>query len=162
MRIISSLTFAVCTVSLSVSLCVACGGETPPAAVPESAAAPKEATPAEPKANDAKPAEAKTDFSGTWCGKQVAEASACKGDDVIFMTITQAGDKVDASMCEAFNKKDCAKLESSSMKDGALTLAMSWGQKKNSWTLKPNADGTLAGEISGEKKPISKTFYRVK
>lgn len=160
MRILSSLTFVVCAVSLSTG----CGGETPPPAAPESVTAPKEATPAEPRPADAKPAEAKNDFSGTWCGKQVAEASACKGDDVIYMTITQAADKVDATMCEAFNKKDCAKLESSSMKDGALTLAMNWGQgkKTNSWTLKPNADGTLAGEISGEKKPIAKTFYRVK
>lgn len=158
---------------------VACGGSTPP---PSTSAAPPDAPPAEAKATetakpaettkpadapgtaDAKPGATKADINGMWCGKQVPEASKCTGDDVMFMTITPGADAPNVEICEAFNKKhDCAKVESVANKDGVVALELTWGKKKkSSLSLKPNADGTLAGEFKAEKQSLTKTFYRVK
>ena len=50
-------------------------------------------------------------LTGEWCGKQVARAVDCLGDEVFYMSIAEAANAVgySGSICEAFNK-DCVPL----------------------------------------------------
>jgi hypothetical protein len=42
------------------------------------------------------------DVSGAWCGKEVAAASDCVGDEVIYLELEQDGATITGQYCEAF------------------------------------------------------------
>lgn len=153
-------------------LMVACGGSTPtpPSAptVPAAPAAPEVKEGALPSLEAAAPATPAAppafDITGMWCGKQVADAVSCKGDEVMLLDLQVDGEKVTGQVCEAF-KTDCMQLADSTWKSNTLAIGYKFTGGSVTGSFTPNeADGTLTGELQSTKakKPIKKTFYRVK
>jgi hypothetical protein len=65
-----------------------------------------------------------TSASGEWCGRSVATAAECRGDEVFFAKLTQVDDTVTGQICEAY-EKDCSPVTSGLVTDNQLALA--WG-----------------------------------
>lgn len=61
------------------------------------------------------------DVSGGWCGKQVATAAECSGDQVHYLALTQVADAVSGKACEAYDK-DCYDIQSGTVSDQRLTF----------------------------------------
>lgn len=174
----------------SLGVLVACGGETKPAAAPETTstttavndannatangAAPAPAAPVTTPApaTDKLPEPAakvapKAEVTGKWCGKQVPDAASCKGKDVMYVELNAAGDAITGQICEGYNK-DCMPLETSTFTGNNLALGATIKDGAKKSALKGNftlgADDVLTGELTSAKAkaPIKKSLYRIK
>jgi len=63
----------------------------------------------------------KGDVSGTWCGRDVAAAADCVGDEVFYLDLVQAGSEVTGDWCEAYNH-DCLPIEEGTFANRTLTF----------------------------------------
>lgn len=64
---------------------------------------------------------AEVELSGAWCGKQVATAAECVGDEVEYLELTQVADTVTGRVCEAYDK-DCNDIQSGAVSDERFTF----------------------------------------
>jgi hypothetical protein len=61
------------------------------------------------------------DVSGQWCGRDVASAEACVGDEVEYLDLVQSGSQVTGQICEAY-EKDCSPIENGKLLGSKLTF----------------------------------------
>jgi hypothetical protein len=83
------------------------------------------------------------DVSGAWCGKDVAAAAACVGDEAIYLQLTQSGSAVTGTYCEDYAATECYTLDGGTLAGSALTF---------SYDLPPtdSVSATLSLATSGE------------
>jgi hypothetical protein len=112
--------------------------------------------------NDTSSSTAVADLTGNWCGAQVADPTACVGDEVGYLDLTQNGDTVTGRACEAF-EKDCYELQSGVVSGDKFTFFYTFD------TFRVDGDFTLgvdalAGSYYSDKCTcqIALSFHRIK
>jgi len=102
-----------------------------------------------------------TVVTGQWCGREVATAEACTGDEALFLDLVQSGETVTGHYCEAYGK-DCYELQSGKFVGGRLTFFYTFGVDRVDAELHA-AQNTLTGTFTTTKAsaPIPVTLHRV-
>jgi len=106
-----------------------------------------------------------TSTSGEWCGRNVATAAECRGDEVFFAKLTQSEDAVTGQVCEAF-EKDCAPVTRGLVTDDQLALAWGAGSFSATATLTIVESASLSGTGTGcqtatDCRPFQVTLFPI-
>lgn len=102
-------------------------------------------------------------MAGQWCGKPVADAKSCRGDDVIFVDLKVSGGTVTGEFCEAY-QKDCMPLKQSTLSNDAVSTGFEIPKKGPATAnFKLNADGSvLSGDLGlPGGKSLSRQLHRI-
>jgi hypothetical protein len=92
------------------------------------------------------------DVSGAWCGIDVATASACVGDSVVYAEFAQTGSTVTGQSCEYY-LADCFPIENGAVTNGALVFDYLFAPYRVDATLTLASDGgaLLTGKYTSTK-----------
>ena len=92
------------------------------------------------------------DVSGAWCGIDVATASACLGDSVVYAEFTQTGSTVTGQSCERYLTQ-CYPIENGAVTNGALVFDYLFTPYRVDATLTLTSDGgaLLTGKYTSTK-----------
>ncbi|MES1186253.1 MAG: hypothetical protein ABUL60_20745 [Myxococcales bacterium] len=99
--------------------------------------------------------------SGKWCGRDVASAEACVGDEVEYLDLVQSGSTVTGKICEAY-EADCAPIENGKLSGAKLTLGFDPQDVGGLADLELSGDvldGTLHSDKCACELPF--TFHRL-
>jgi len=92
------------------------------------------------------------DVSGAWCGIDVATASACVGDSVVYAEFAQSGSLVTGQSCEYY-LADCFPIENGAVTNGQLVFDYLFAPYRVDATLTLASDGgaLLTGKYTSTK-----------
>ena len=107
-----------------------------------------------------------TAIDGKWCGRKVASAADCTGDEVNFVELSQAGTRASAPVtgqwCEAY-QKDCYPIEDGTASGTHLSAIYRFGDVAVMASFELRAPDQLEGTLFSTKcncgAPV--TLYRV-
>jgi hypothetical protein len=101
-----------------------------------------------------------TGVTGQWCGRQVARAEDCTGDEVFFLDLIQSGQSVTGQYCEAY-AHDCYGLQSGKFTDDRLTFFYTFDVNRVDVNLEAAGD-TLIGTFTTTNASAPVILYRVR
>lgn len=91
------------------------------------------------------------DVSGAWCGIDVATASACVGDEVVYAELVQTGTTVTGRACEYY-LAGCYTIENGAFTNGELVFDYVFAPDCVDASLTLASDGgTLTGKYTSTK-----------
>jgi hypothetical protein len=91
------------------------------------------------------------DVTGAWCGIDVATASACVGDEVVYAELAQTGTAVTGRACEYY-LAGCYTIENGAFTNGELVFDYVFAPDRVDATLTLASDGgTLTGKYTSTK-----------
>jgi hypothetical protein len=102
------------------------------------------------------------ELSGAWCGKQVATAAECVGDEVEYLELTQVADTVTGRVCEAYDK-DCNDIQSGTVSDERFTFFYTFSTDRVDADLAVVDSNRMQGSFFSTKCgcDLPYTFYRI-
>jgi hypothetical protein len=102
------------------------------------------------------------DVSGAWCGKQVATAAECVGDEVEYLELNQAANVVTGKVCEAYDN-DCNDIQSGTVAEERLDFFYTFSGFRVDATLDILDASTMRGSFTSNKCAcsIALTMHRL-
>jgi len=90
------------------------------------------------------------DVAGEWCGRAVATAAECVGDEVGYLKLAQSGSRVSGKMCEAY-EKDCNDLQDGAVSEARFSFFYEFAGHRVDGAFEAHGDDRLLGSLHSTK-----------
>ena len=102
------------------------------------------------------------DVSGQWCGRAVANAAECAGDEVEYLVLAQSDNRVSGRICEAY-EKDCNDLQGGEVAETHFGFFYEFSGYRVDGAFEAHGENILLGSLHSTKCgcDIPITFSRV-
>jgi hypothetical protein len=87
---------------------------------------------------------------GEWCGRAVATAAECVGDEVGYLRVSQTGAAVSGRMCEAY-EKDCNELQAGEVAGTHFTFFYEFSEFRVDAAFDAQGKNALRGSFHSTK-----------
>jgi hypothetical protein len=107
--------------------------------------------------------ESTTDLTGAWCGKEVAVAADCVGDEVEYVELAQSGITLSGKVCEAY-EKECYDIQDGAASGSHVSFFYTFSDYRVDASLDQADASTLRGSFRSSKCgcEVPLTLHRVK